>query len=377
MIATMSKDPVSAHPNWNPKPITTPWDDLLHGVLTPADWPVKRAAIMERFLALLRAEAAPPRPAKLDLRVEEQWPADGYAVQKVSYNVEADERATAYLAVPDGPVPEGGFPAVLCIHGTWSWGARRILGLPMLPGDGDKKPPLKGDDYARALTMRGFVALSPEHFCAGTRCPAEGTYDTAAFYRKHPNWSAIGKSTFENQVALDVLCSLPQVNPQRLGVTGHSLGGHNTIFLSAIDQRIRCAASSCPGLTINENPEPLHWSRDYWYVYIPQIREQLLRGERIACDFHEMMALTAPRPMLEVFALNDTDWCSQTQRVLLHLKLAELWRLLGHEPAHSFVVFGDGHAVTDLTTGAIITWIERWLKYDGNAIGAWKAPTAG
>lgn len=360
-----------------PKSIVTPWDDLLQDVRSPADWPVKRASIMERFRSLLRTEAAPPRPATLDLRIEEELPADGYLIQKISYNTEADDRATAYLAIPDGPIPPGGFPAVLCIHRTWSWGARRIIGLPPLPGDGDKKPPLKGDDYARALTKRGFVTLSPEHFCAGTRCPAEGTYDTAAFYRKHPKWSAIGKSTFENQVALDVLCTLPQVNPQRLGVTGHSLGGHNTIFLSAIDDRVRCAASSCAGLTFNENPEPLHWSRDYWYIYIPQLREQFLRGQRIACDFHEMMALTAPRPMLEVFALNDTDTSSQAQRVLLHLKLAELWRLLGHEPAHGFTVFGDGHGLTDLTTGAIIAWMERWLKYDGNPIGGWSPPRVG
>lgn len=373
MAVTKPSNP-PAHPNWVPKPIVTPWDDLLDGIRSPVDWQAKRGVIMERFRSLLRDEAAPPRPGVLDIRVEQDWAAEDYRIRRISYNVEADERAPAYLAVPNGPAPAGGFPAVLCVHGTTDWGARQTLALPPLPGDGHQTRTQGGKDYARSLVRRGFVTLSPEHFCCATRRPAEGPYDTAAFYRKHPNWSAVGKSTFENQVALDVLCSLPEVNAGRLGVTGHSLGGANTVFLSAIDDRIRCAASSCAGLTFNENPDPLQWSRDHWYIYIPQLREQFLRGERIACDYHEMMALTAPRPMLEVFALNDADAASQAQRVLLHLKLSELWRLLGREPAHAFLVFGDGHLLTDLTTGAIVTWMERWLKHDGNPIGGWTPP---
>ena len=45
--------------------------------------------------------------------------------------------------------------------------------------------------------------------------------------------------------ALDLLQTLPRVDPARIGSIGHSLGGHNTLFLAAFDQRIKAAVSNC------------------------------------------------------------------------------------------------------------------------------------
>ena len=45
--------------------------------------------------------------------------------------------------------------------------------------------------------------------------------------------------------AVDLLESLPEVDPDRIGVIGHSLGGHNALFVAAFDQRIRAVVSSC------------------------------------------------------------------------------------------------------------------------------------
>ena len=58
---------------------------------------------------------------------------------------------------------------------------------------------------------------------------------------------------------------------------------------------------------------------------------------------------------------------------MLHLKLRKLYRLLGAEPAHAFLVFGDGHAIPDLSREAILSWMDRWLKHDGASHGAWNA----
>jgi len=366
--------PQPAHPNWQPTPVVSPWDDLLAGIRTPEDWAEKRRQIRTRFLSLLRDEAKPPLPEDLNLRIEAEWPGAGYRIRKISYQVEPDERAHAYLAIPGGSVPPDGFPAVLCVHGTTNWGARQTLGLPPEPRDPHGDRGVAGKDFARLLVQNGYVTLSPEHFCCAARCPQSKPYDTAAFYQKHPHWAATGKSTFENHIALNVLCSLPEVNRDRLGVTGHSLGGHNSIFLAAYDDRIKCAVPSCSGPTINENPEPLQWSRDNWYVYFPHLREQFLRGERIACDFHEMMALAAPTPLLEFLALNDGDPRMQAQRVLLHNKVHEVYRILGHEDAHAFLVFGDGHSMPDLTRAALLSWFDRWLKHNGKPLGGWHAP---
>jgi dienelactone hydrolase len=355
------------HPSWEPKSVQTSWDDLLAGAKSPADWERKRAEIKARFLSLLRHEAAPQVPRDLEIKTEAEFKGDGFSIRRISYNVESDERAAAYLAIPNGPAPADGFPAVLCIHGTINFGARRSVGLPPEPDDPNRDKPYPGMDYGAMLARNGYVTLSPEHFCCATRVPKEGPYDTAAFYRKHPRWSAIGKSTFENHIALNVLASLPYVNAERMGATGHSLGAQNTIFITAFDERIRCAAPSCAAQTFRENPEPLHWSRDYWYIYIPQLREQFLKGERVQCDFHEMMALAAPRPLLEFFALNDGDGRSQAHRATLHLTVHEIYRVLEREDAHAFLVFGDGHSLPKLSQVSLLAWMDRWLKHDGQA----------
>jgi len=354
-----------------PTPITTSWDDLLEGVTSADEWSAKREVVASNFRALILEDAAPEPPQNLQIEIESQWEADGFTIRYISYNVESDERAKAYLAIPNGPVPEGGLPGVLCIHGTTNWAARRTLGIPPLPEDPHADKPMAGLTYARELVRAGYVTLSPEHFCCASRLPEEGPYDTAAFYRKHPNWSAVGKFTYENRVALTLLGGLPEVDAERLGATGHSLGGQGTIWLSALDERVKCAVPSCPAGAFRENPQPEAWSRDHWYIYFPQIREQLLANERIICDFHEMFALIAPRPCMELFALNDGNLTMNQHRVTMHARLGELYHLLDADAAHAFLTFGDGHSVPDLSRAVLVAWMDRWLKHGGNPLGAW------
>jgi dienelactone hydrolase len=354
-----------------PHPISTSWDDLLEGVGSPMQWREKREQVKKRFLALLRDEAAPKSPPDLRFEVEKEWHPEGFRVQYISYDVQDDERAHAYLAVPDGPVPPGGNPGIVCLQGTTDWGAMRTLGILSSPDAPQSEKPMSGLTDARNLVHRGYVTISPEHFCMASRRPAEGSADTTAFYRRHPRWSAAGKATYENSIALSVLASLPEVDPERIGCTGHSLGGHGTIWLAAYDERVKCAVPSCSGGSFRENEGQLAWSRDHWYIYFPQLRSRMLAGQPIQCDFHEMMALIAPRPCLELFALNDGDLLMNEHRVTMHLKLGELYHLLGRDSAHAFLVFGDGHSMPDLSRAAAANWMDRWLKYGGDPLGAW------
>ena len=85
-------------------PFTSSWDDLLDGVDTVAQWSPRRDELRAKYLRLLRDEHAPSERPPLDLRIEEEVVVDGvYKRQLISYNVEADERAHAYLGTPLGP----------------------------------------------------------------------------------------------------------------------------------------------------------------------------------------------------------------------------------------------------------------------------------
>lgn len=355
------------------KPLQTYWDDLLAGVASPADWDSQRPEMAARFHALLRADAAPEIPVDLDIRIEEEWDTGEFTVRYISYQVEEDERAAAYIAIPASPPPASGWPGVICLQGTTNWGAQRTLGLAPHPDDPHAGKSMAGLTDARTLVRHGYVTISPEHFCCASRLPAAGPFDTGDFYRRHPDWSAAGKATYENGIALSILASLPQVDADRLGCTGHSLGGHGTLWLAAVDPRIRCAVPSCPGGSFRQNPEPLHWSRDYWYVYFPQLRQQMLDGETIRCDHHEWFALIAPRPCMELFALNDGDLRMNQHRMAMHALIGELYEILGHGECHVSLTFGDGHAVPDLSRVALVSWMDRWLKYGGDPLGNWDA----
>jgi len=357
---------------WTPTPIPTSWDDLLEGIDTPSDWERKRIEVEKRFRDLLRDEAAPSPPENLNLEIEREWQTGEFTIQFVSYNVEEDERAHAYIGIPDGAPPKTGYPGVVCLHGTTNWGARRTLGLEPEPGDRhEDKGEIAGKDFAQQLVRRGYVTISPEHFCSGHRMPEEGTYQTAALYRRHPDWSAVGKYVYDSAIATGILANRADVDDSRIGVTGHSLGGQGAVWLAAYDDRIKCAVPSCTAGSFRENPNPLHWSRDHWYIYFPQLREQFLAGQTVQCDFHEMFALIAPRPVLDRFALNDGDSVTQQHRTIMHLKVHELYRLLDCEPAHAFYCFGDGHAIPDQSQEVALSWMDRWLKWEGDPLGSW------
>ncbi|MBN2209938.1 MAG: dienelactone hydrolase family protein, partial [Sedimentisphaerales bacterium] len=238
-----------------PPELVSTWDDLLDGVSTSAQWQKRKEDYRCRFLELLRDDCKPAIPP-LDLKIEQNIDVEGlYTRLLVSYNVEADERAHAFLAIPNHR--PGPLPAVVTLHGTYPRGKERLAGLE----DNPEKALL---DH---LVRRGYVVIAPDHFVAGHRIPPEKPFDTTQFYTKHPHWTAVGKFTYEHSIAVNVLLTRPEVAPDRIGVAGHSLGGHGAIFLAAYDARIAACACNCAAPPFRHNPRVLDWARDEWYSY--------------------------------------------------------------------------------------------------------------
>lgn len=350
IVSPLKAEDLPVRPRSAPPVIESSWDDLLAGVETADDWQRHREVLRQRYLDLLRDGYKPQRPP-LELEVHETVTVDGqYRRLLVSYNVEADERAHAYVGIPlklDQPAP-----AVVALHGTYAEGMRRAAGL--------VDDPTKA--YLDHLCRRGFVAIAPEHFVSGRRIPPEGPYDTSRFHRKHPDWTAVGKFTYEHSIAIDVLEQFEEVDRDSIGAMGHSLGGHGTMFLAAYDERIKAAAGNCSASFFRHNKGVEHWSRDRWYVYFKHIREGLLRGELPPIDFHEIIALIAPRAYLDVSGLNDGDPLTQRQRVLMLLKVADVYELVGHPEAFAFFVHGRGHSVPHESRELIYGFLESHLK---------------
>ena len=333
-----------------PPVIRSSWDDLLEGISSREEWLKKKTSLKKSYLELLRDEYKPDTRPKPDLQVHEETVVDDSYIRKlISYRVESDERAHAYLALP--LFPERRMPGIVALHGTYPNGKDRAAGLE--------------DNYQKAyldhLARRNYVVIAPDHFVAGHRIPPEGPYETGRFYRKHPEWTAVGKFTWEHSIAVDILQAQPEVLPEKIGVLGHSLGGQGSLFLAAYDERIKAAACNCSAPFFRHNREVLQWSRDRWYIYFKPIRQGLLDGKLPPIDFHEIMALIAPRPLLDLFAVNDGDPLTQKQRALMGLKVLDAYAMEGASDNFSFYVHGQGHSVPMDSRALMYAWMDKHL----------------
>lgn len=331
-------------------PIRSSWQDLLDGVDTPQQWQERRKRIQDEFLYLIRDDQKPARPA-LRLEIHEAVDVEHLYTRKlISYNVEADERAHAYLAIPNSLGHKA--PAVVVLHGTYKRGKDRSAGLIDNP---DKA-------FLGHLARRGYIVIAPDHFVAGHRIPPEGPYETRRFYQKHPEWTAVGKFTYEHSIAIDVVQSLPEVDSERIGVLGHSLGGQGAYFLAAYDSRIKAAACNCSAPPFRHNPGVLHWSRDRWYIYFKPLREDLLAGRLPPVDMHHIIALIAPRAFLDLSALNDGDPMVQRQRILMNSEIMRVYELLDSPQNFAFYVHGSGHSVPYPSRQLMLSWMDVHLR---------------
>lgn len=347
---TAHSEEASSRQRSEPEKIESSWDDLLHGIESPEEWAERKQQLRKSYLELLRDQYKPEKP-DLQIQFHDTVIVDGiYRRQLISYQVEKDERAHAYLGVPlnlRGPAP-----AIVALHGTYKYGKQRAAGLIENP---DKA-------YLDHLCRRGYVVIAPDHFVAGHRIPEAGPYDTKAFHEKHPQWTSVGKFTYEHSIAIDVLQTLREVNPVKIGVLGHSLGGHGSMFLAAYDERVQAAAGNCSASFFRQNARVEAWARDHWYVYFNHIRPDLLEGKLPPIDFHEIMSLIAPRAFLDLSGLNDGDPLTQRQRVLMLMKVMDVYELEKAPQNFAFFVHGKGHSVAHESRALMYAWMDTHLK---------------
>jgi len=210
-----------------------------------------------------------------------------YIRHKIRYEAEPGDFVPAWLCVPkSGPAK---LPAVVCLHQTTRIGKDEPAGL-------GGKPNLH---YAKELAQEGFVTLSPDY-------PNFGEYSFDPYTKGYV--SATMKGIVNHMRAVDLLVSLPNVNARRIAVCGHSLGGHNSLFLAAFDERIRCAITSCGFTAFPKyyNGNLTGWSHK---GYMPRIAERYGKDPaRMPFDFPDVLRAIAPRAVFINAPTNDSNF---------------------------------------------------------------------
>ncbi len=323
-----------------------PGDRALKVTITTSElWQRKREDIRRRVLDIMGEFPAASVP--LAARELSRVNAGPYLQVKVTYAAQDGETIPAWLLVPKG---DGPFPAVLAAHPTNPAGKDSVIGL---EGSGYR--------YAGELAVRGFVVLAPDSITGGERV-LDGVrpYVTAPFDRAHPAWSAMGKMCADHRRGIDYLVSLPYVDPSRLGVIGHSLGGYNAFFLGAFDERVRATVSSCGFTPLAGASRPFAWSRENGFVHFPRLAPYL-RGGLAPFDFHEVLALLAPRGLYSYSAARDVYFPDVEAVRAGAAQVAGVYRLLGAADQFVFRLEDTPHAFPEAVRQHVYDWLIHQL----------------
>lgn len=261
-----------------------------------ADWNVRRAHILSHVQEVMGPLPGGERRVLLDVREVESIDEPKYTRKKITFAAEPGDRVPAWLLIPKGEATRR--PAMLCLHQTTPIGKDEPVGL-------GGKPNLR---YARELAERGFVAIAPDY-------PNFGEYKLDVYERGYA--SASMKAIWNNMRAVDLLASLPEVDSTRMGVIGHSLGGHNAIFTALFDERLKAVVSSCGfnAFTHYYGGNIAGWSHK---GYMPRlVSEYDLDLKRVPFDFPELIGALAPRAFFTNSPTMDDNFAVDGVRVCI------------------------------------------------------------
>lgn len=319
------------------------------------EWPRMRAGIAQRVAESLGREpdAATGEPVFEEV---ERYEKHALVHVRLRYRVLGDEWNEAVCVFPPGGEAALPAPAVLTVHGTN--GAVGKYG--MLDPDGT---PARA--YGIELARRGYVTVSADQF--GFGASAEGSSEdalTRRFYQRYPEWSIVGRRVFEQKRVMDVVQTLGWARGRSFGAMGNSLGGGLVVFLAAFDERIAAAAPSC-GISPNVSNVFRYITRHA--ALMPTLSAAITQTGRMPWDYHELLALCAPRALLAFEPYNDTEGCNPDVGTTIEClnRAAQVYRLLGHPERLAFMIHGDGHDTPPDVREMAYRWFDRFLRPAG------------
>jgi len=286
-----------------------------------AAWQARRQEILESWHAIMGPWSDVIENPSIKYVAETRR--ENFRQHKIALQIASNWTLPAYLLVPHG---EGPFPAVLVPFYDAETGA----------GLSDKGY----RDYGYQLTKRGFVSLSIGH--VGGREHVELT---------HPDLQRLSFFAYVAANCWSALANLVYVDPERIGVVGHSFGGKWAMFAAALWDKFACGVWSDPGIVFDETRANVNYWESWYLGYeagasrepgIPSAQNPPTGAYRKLIeqnkDLHEILALIAPRPFLVSGGAEDPP-----ERWIPLNRVIEVYEFLGashkvgmtNRPAHS------------------------------------------
>lgn len=290
-----------------------------HIAKTASEWTPRKKNIlsaMQSVMGQLPEFKSLPPP---EMELLEEVDCGEYVRRKILYHSQPGNKTPAFLCVPKAALKKNAqpFPAVLCLHPT-----DNTVGNGVVVGLGGKP----NRQYASELASRGYVTLAPAY-------PLLADYQPDV---KGLGWeSGTLLAVWDNIRGIDLLCSLPFVKQDTIGAIGHSLGGHNAIYTAAFDKRIAVVVSSCGFDSYQDyyGGDQTKWIAGKGWTqlrYMPKLTNYRENLNEIPFDFDEILSAIAPRPVLVVAPLHDSNFQATSVRRLVH-NASTVYALYGAE----------------------------------------------
>src|SRR5262249_35133140 len=272
---------------------------------------------------------------------------------------------SALMLIPDNlkapaPLPPAGAvgeasraPAVLWLHSS-SYDHHQLLQPNSNGGGGPPGGPLL---QRRGVVCRPGAARDGDRAGQGPAGSRELTREQQDSLHKYHLWfgrTLWGMFVRDDQVALDYLCTRPEVDVKRIGATGISMGSTRSWWLSAVDDRIACMVGvAC--LTRYENLLKHGQLRQHGTYYFAN---RILKHFDTEAD----LSLIAPRPAL--YLTGDLDAGSPADGIkVIEAKAGTLFKNVGAEAQFKSIRYADiGHTYTPEMRKEMLAWFDKWLK---------------
>lgn len=292
---------------------------------------------LRSFLQVQQPEPSP------EVLVQSSSEDDGY-VRHLVHLVTDDDVIPSFLAVPPG---HGPFPAVVVFHQHASQrhiGKSEVFGL-----IGDRH-----QAFGPALARAGFVVLAPDSIAFEDRRPAGpgtdprdddwGQHYNALTYRLVTGDTLMRKVLQDAMAAVSALVSRPDVMTDAVAALGHSYGGNTTLFLAAVDQRVRFGCAS--GAVASYQRKMADGTGIEMAEVIP--------GFTTRFEIEHVLAAIAPRPFLVVSGTDD-KYAADAEEVVNRARRA--FDAPSGPEALSHIGVAGGHALEADRFDSIVSWM--------------------
>jgi len=293
-------------------------------------------------------------------RVTERTLQSGYWRERVEVQTEPEVTAVLYVLLPHDLKPGERRPVVLALHGHVSAGKCSPAGRRDIPVVAKYISELNYD-YGEALVREGWVVFCPDARGFGERressCQGDdeqGFIGSSCHQLAHMGLplgqTVTGMWVWDLMRLIDYAATRPDCDVSRLACAGLSGGGLQTLYLAALDERVRCAVIS--GYFYGVRDSLLHMSDNCCCNFVP--------GLWLLADMGDLGALCAPRPLfIETGDEDSLNGARGLVNVTEQVTIArQAYIMLEAEDHLHHAIFHGPHRWDGVEA---IPWLRKWL----------------